>query len=355
MKKNLKPVIFLVSLILTAAILITAIALIKSKTTIEDFDIVATVDGYEIYAKELSERMSAEKSYVIEEFSDYEGEYDKNFWDSEINGTKPIDVLRQRAFENLVRYKVEQKIAVENGVIQKSDATYQAFLQSLEKENNERSQKVASGQPVYGVKSYNESSYFTYIYSNMQIENRSALGEEGGDLYADESTLKKWYESVKKEKYPKSDIFEFDYYYISYENAENPQEKQANAQAIIEQVKNALGAGDDKYIKENIGKMFSLKALNIDDENASDIQKTMPEFYNELPSLKEGDISSVFSENGNCFVAVCKSRKSGGYKEFEEYKTAMYSEYLAEKYEIYVENRVKNAKIIKNDNFKSVK
>lgn len=347
-KKSIKPLIIIVSLVIALALAVSMIIFYELKTQVKDFEIVATVNGYNIYAKELAQRMSDEKGYIIEEFeNNYDGEIDEKFWNEEINGKKPIEELRNRALEKLVRYKVEQKIAVDNGVIEKREADYKAFLQNLEKENNERSLKIAKGQPVYGVKSYTESSYFKYTYSNMQIENRKVLSEKGKDLYADESTLKKWYESVKRDKYLKADTYQFDNYYLYFnDNKSGENYSQEQAEMIMKKVKAALEDGKDlQYINKNICNDVVFKYIDVNDENISNIQKSSPTFFEEISTLNKSDVSKVITENDSCYVAVCKSRKPGGYKEFSEYKNSMYSEYIEEKYEAYVDEKVKNAKV----------
>lgn len=358
MKKELKysrkPLIIILALTVALAAAVSIIVFNELKTQVNDFEIIATVDGYNIYAKELSQKMNEEKGYIIEEYADsYDGAIDEKFWNAEINGKKPIEELRSRALEKLIRYKQEQKIAVDNGVIDKQEADYQVFLQNLEKENNERSQKIANGQPVYGAKNYTESSYFVYIYSNMQIENRKALSKKGKDLYADENVLKEWYESVKEEKYIKADTYKFDNYCIYCEGNENDMGyTEAQAVEVMKKVKAALEDGKDiQYINENICKDVVVNNVDVNDENISSIQKSAPIFFEQIPALNKSDVSEVIFENNTCFVSVCKSRKAGGFKEFSEYKNAIYSEYIAEKYEAYVDEKVKNAKVERCEKF----
>ena len=333
MKK--KPIIITTAFLLLVAVFIGSLAFYKNATTVDDFETVATVNGYEICAKELRLQMSIAKPYIIEQYQDYD--ITEKFWNTKINGKKTIEILRERALETLIRYKVEQNEAVKCKILKKNTTDYQSFLKSLELENKTRQEKINRGEIVYGAKEYTESSYFTYIYSNMQIANAEILGEKGGTLYANNATLKKWYEEVKAERYPKFDTIELDYYYLSPE--------QKNANSIIKKVEKSLKSGNYDYVNQNVGKLFNYKIITVDDNSASDVQKLTPQFFETLQTIKVGEVSNAFFENNQCFVTICKSREKAGYKSFEEHKNAIYSEYISEQYAKYIDDLVKKAKV----------
>ncbi len=344
MKKS-KGIIIAVSVCLVIALLLSSLVFFAIKTSVKDSDIVATVNGYEICAEELKLQMEAQKGYVIEDFGENKTIDDK-FWKTKIDGKTPLEELKQRALDYFVKYKVEQQIAVENGVIKKEDTSFASLMNAMKAENALREQKVKAGEVIYGVKEYTYNSYLTYTYSNMQIDTREKLGEKGNALYADDKELKAWYESVKDVRYPKFDTMKFDYYKIAFSDDYPPEEaEKVVIEARKEIVKNGVHTWCDvDYID-----------LTIDDDNASDLQKTSPQFFETIQSMKVGDITEVINENNSSFFAVLKSAEKAGYKDFDEHKTAIYTEYIDEKYETYVENQVKSAKVEKTSKFEYLK
>ena len=130
-----------------------------------------------------------------------------------------------------------------------------------------------------------------------------------------------------------------------------------DTESIKTQVNNARtdkenGKSDDE-IKKNY-KGIKIVDVNVDDNTASDIQKTLPEFFEELQTLKAGEISKVYVENNNVYFVEILSRKDGGYKPLKTYKSSIYTEYISVKYEDYVLQRVEKAKVGKNENFQKV-
>ena len=76
-------------------------------------DIVVTVNGEGITAEELKQHMSQNKAYVITYFKEaYDAKVDYDFWNRQYEGTTPNEYLREYTLKQLVRYKVEQQLAV---------------------------------------------------------------------------------------------------------------------------------------------------------------------------------------------------------------------------------------------------
>jgi len=343
--KKTKGIIIAISVCLSVALLLSSLVFFAIKTSVKNSDIVATVNGLEICAEEFKLQMSAQKGYVIDEIGENKTIDDK-FWKTEIDGVTPLEILKQRALDYFVKYKVEQKIAVDCGVINKSETSFDALNTAMQNENKIREQKVNAGEVIYGVKEYTYNSYLTYTYSNMQIDAREKLGEKGNKLYTSDAELKKWYDSVKEERYPKFDTMKLDYYKITWSDVIPPEEAESTMNEARKQVI-ATGTHDccDPEYKE----------ITIDDDNAPDLQKTSPQFFEAVSEMRIGDVTEVINENNSSFFAVLKSAEKAGYKDFDEYKTSIYTECVAEKYETYVEECVKSAKIEKTDKFKYLK
>lgn len=342
------PLMYLIPLILFVISAAVIIIIKENNKKVSPDEIVAKVNGYSITAQELSDRMEAEKSFIIEKYGENK-KINDDFWESEIDGVTLLSKLQDHTLEILTKFKVEQQIAVENKIIDKSNTTYASIIKLMENENNSRSQKIANSQPVYGVKKYTKTSFFTYYYSNLQIDNKNKLGSTGGTLYTNDKDLRAWYESVKVEKYKAFDNYDLTLYTIS--KAEN-----SDAYTIMKNLKSSLeNKRDFNYIKNNISNDILKNDTLVNDENASDLQKNSYLAFEEIQKLKTGDISELIDENGSILVVVCNKRSDGGFKSFKAYKSAIYNEYIAEKYDEYVLDKVKSAKVVKLEKFEYVK
>lgn len=370
-KKKTKAGI-IIPLVVTPLIIAMAVSIFifisyEESKKVDDNETVALVNGYKITALELSDRMAEYKADVVDKFGkDYKEELNEDFWEMEVEAdgekTTPREYLQNLALDELVRCKVEQRIAVENNIISENEASYDVFLANMKKENNERSKKKANGEPVYGVSAYNKNTYFKYYYSNLGLKNKNALSEEGKPLFVGDNDLKKWYDKVKEEKYPKFDTYKIYNYVVYYSpSGESDLPNLALAKDIAKEVKTALEKGEDiYYIKANISSSVESYYVDISDENASDIYKNNPELYKAIENMNEGDVSEVLvgvraQNNKNVvYVAKCESRKDGGFKEFDENKEAIFTEYTQEKYEEYIDGEVEKVTIEKTESFVKV-
>ncbi len=126
------------------------------------------------------------------------------FWSaSTADGTKTIDLLRQKAIDSLVAIKVQEKMLTERNLWPYSN--YQEFLTDLKNYNANRRQMAANGQILYGPIEFDEQTFFDYRFHNALIQLKQRLVAENiititqDDL---EKKFKKMQESVyQKEKY----------------------------------------------------------------------------------------------------------------------------------------------------------
>lgn len=334
---------------------------------VDDNETVALVNGYKITALELSDRMAEYKADVVDKFGkEYKDELNEDFWEMEVEAdgekTTPREYLQNLALEKLVRFKIEQKVAVDNNIISADEVSYDSILKSMKSENADRSQKKAEGKAIYGVSSYNKNTYFKYYYSNLSLKNRNALSESGKPLFVSDVDLKKWYDKVKEEKYPKFDTYKIYNFVVYYSpSGEENLPTLSKAEDIGKKVKTALENGKDiYYIKSNISSSVESYYVDISDENASDIYKNNPELYKAIENMNSGDVSGVLvgvrSQNNKnvVYVAKCESREDGGFKDFDENKEAIFTECTQEKYEEYIDGEVKKATVEKTESFKKV-
>ncbi len=350
---KLVPILIITPLLLTVIIASVFFVYYEQSKNVDDNEVVAKINGFEITAKELAARMAIDKKSVVDKFGkDYKDELNEDFWDLEVKddnnkNTNPREYLQNMALEEIVKYKVQLQIALDNGILSKDEATYDAFVKGYQTANK-------------GKKKISEKKYYEKYYNELSEKNRVALSENGKPLYVDDENLRNWFDEVKGKAYKKIDSFSFDIYYANYDDASNNLNKDS-AKAIIKNAKNAIKDGNSlSFVKNNISKFVFKQTMDINYKTATEKQKNFPSFYKEAVNLEAGDFSKVYlgvrpQHNVKvAFFGVCKSRKSGGYLDFESVKSTIFKNYTNEKYEKYVESKVKAAKVKKLEKFSKV-
>lgn len=315
-------------------------------------DIVVTVNGEGITAEELKQHMSQNKAYAISYFKEaYDAKVDHDFWNRQYEDTTPNEYLREYTLKQLVRYKVEQQLAVSYGLLEQEETTYQSFLQQLEKENDSRSSKANSDEIVYGVTKYTESTYFSYLYSNMQLRLQDKLAEEGEPLYVSDEELKKWYSDVKEERFVGTDTIVLQSYSITLEDTDSIHSETA---AYLEELQKDLKAGKSAEELQGKYEKAEYQELTMDDDSASGMQKNSQTFYEAAQNLEKGEVSEVLCDRNTYMVLKCISREKGEAKDFEEYKSGIRKEYTSDRYTEYIDGLVEKAVTVINRKYEKV-
>lgn len=123
------------------------------------------------------------------------------------NGKTGYEILAEKTVDELKRMHVIYDIAKEKGYIE--DATYEGMLSRMEQENKLRSEKVARGEAVYGLKEYSTELYQEYELS--MIEEKYILDENNEDMELTEDEIEEYYNSrdwIVGEEARKADLSE---------------------------------------------------------------------------------------------------------------------------------------------------
>ena len=326
---------------------------------------VVTVNGYPITAQELKKEMLRDKSYVITYFQEeYDAKVKGDFWNTRYGDTTPNEYLREYALEKLISYKVEQELAVSYGMMEKKDTTYQSFLKQLDAENASRAEKLAEDEVVYGAQSYTENTYFSYTYSNMQLDLMELMAEEGEPLYASETEVRDWYEAKKEERFVAADTMEFEMYSVSVDNTQegvvdqetgaSGSQAEQEAQLLLEQLQQELQNGASMDELKAKYQNITCEKTTIDDDNAGNMQKNSMTFYEVADMLQAGEVSDVLYDRNTYLVMKCISKEKGGYKDFTTYQSGITKEYTSEKYTEYVGDLVDKAEVTRKRILKKV-
>lgn len=309
-------------------------------------EVVATVNGMDITAEELEQHMSQNKAYVITYFQEkYNATVDSSFWDKEYDGVTPYSYLRQTALDELTKYKIEQKLAVDHGLLKQEDMSYKAFLKQLEEENETRKQKIANGEVVYGASSYTKESFFGYTYSNLQLKLQEVMSKENEPLFISDDDLKKWYDSQDSEEYISYDKLALQVYSVSEDQD----------RSVLNEIKQCFERGESADDIKSQYPNVTFSDMTLDDDNAASIQKEDPELFELVYALQEGQVSNVISDHGAYVLFKCVTRQKGGVRDFKTYKDGLRKDYIQQAYTDYIDKLVEQAEVKKLDTYSEVK
>ena len=359
MKKTKRIILGSAALFTAAAIILSYFFLLKKDTAdLNDYTVIGNVNGMDIYYGELRDRMLRDRAVFLSELSKkYNVDINaEDFWETDINGKSPIELLKEQSAEKVKEYKIEQQLAVKYGIIKSNETSYKAFINLLNQKNNLRSEKIQNNEVVYGASSYDKDTFLSYVQSNMVIKIKEKLSKKGEPLYATEKQLKEYYNLIKDDYYKKAPRAEYEDIYYNFESDNSDIEAEKNkAKSIMSEVLNLIKTDND--YKNKISKNYKnieIGTLSVSEENASDLQKHYGATYSTATALKVGEVSEI-TEVGLVFhIFKCISYKDGGYKPFNENQDTIVSQYTDAKFNEYIKSLLEKNKIKWNENYNKV-
>lgn len=294
-----------------------------------DAEIVAYINGESVEAAEFMMLASRKKAEVVKYFNDnYHAEYGEGFWQSSYDGNTPAQMLSEKVLEELVPIKIQQKMAMEHGIL--SSCNYSDFLKRLETENNNRKNKKKNNEVVYGVTEYTPESYYHDEAAKMILAIKEQWKSEQS---YDDQTLKEYYEQIRDRYYMKNPTGSLTLYMFK-------NDQKAQAEKLM---KKAQSGEDITAEAEQAGAV--IQPLALDDQSAA-------RFYDfEYPGLMESLSSAADNiigllENGTgVYFAKVDSFTAGGYKEYDEVKSNVETMYIDQLYNEYIQTLTEQAEI----------
>lgn len=306
---------------------------------------VATVNGEPVATRLFQRRVTRNRARAHIYFGQHYGATDSaDFWTTSFGGEVPLDWVRRRALDECVRFKLQQMLARENGLLQ--DISYTAFLESLARENERRSRALEAGEPIYGPTQYREDEYFLYVFTNMVIELKRRLGER--PLAPTDEEVRAHYEAVKDELYARQDRVTVQIISVPFRDmGSRPQHiTREEARPIIEVARGRLEAGDpfEELAREyNEDRRVAERTFD-EDSRRFDERRTL-HLREEAMKLSPGETSGIFEENNTFYIFRCTARSPVGYMPFEEVALSVRAHCVGQRYEDLIAELVRDVAI----------
>lgn len=160
------------------AALLFLLLLIGSSCSSGSKEVAFTVNGEAIDTAEYMQQLDKEKLMVIRDFQNkYQTGYSADFWTTDFEGRRPLDVLKERAKTVIVLRSIKKALAKEMGIIQKT--SYKDFLKELDSMNQNRQAAVKAGEVIYGPVTYSEEMYRGYSLSLLENAVKAKMSTPG--------------------------------------------------------------------------------------------------------------------------------------------------------------------------------
>ena len=181
MKKISKKLLItaVAAIILVAATVAVVLAVINRPPG--EYDTVLTVAGEDVAYGEFVIAMDVHRAEITAYFQNtYRLADDVYLWDSDVSfgGESPLEMLKQRATEEIKLYKYEQSLMKEYGTVE--DTSFKTFVSLWKQDKKERAEKKAAGEIVYGPVSYTKEEYYKHLHNIRKEALRAAMYAESG-------------------------------------------------------------------------------------------------------------------------------------------------------------------------------
>lgn len=263
----------------------------------------------------------------------------EGFWMQQVGGEIPGQYLFRLTMEELVRSKIQQLWAKQEGVMQ--DATsYEAFLDAWQKENRSRQKALASNQVIYGPRQYDAASYYLYLHSNLVARLKEHLGQT---VYAPtDKELNELYQN-HQELYTEEGTAYARMLLVSRDPTAADE-----GRSILNVVQSLLKQGIPmKEVMDQPGvnaSRISYAEQWIGGRYDREEAYMHPLVKQAALSLSAGQISEVHETEHGWMLVQAVERTEAGVKSYEEVKENVFQQYVNMRYEEELTARIRNVK-----------
>lgn len=314
---------------------------IKTVENLED-DVLFTVDNYPVSRKEFSLFIRDQRSDAAQYFYvTYGAEMKSDFWATEFDGQTPSEYCKEKAMEEIVRYKTERILAYERGLIESVD--YSDLMADMRVLNEDNAKSDVAGEMTYGLTAFEPWQYLLYIRSDCNTRLMKDEMERLMDSIPEETIRARYDED--KENYSKG-------YRVTYERLE------AESAVSGVDLKTALGqiaeraSMNEESLKDAAETLEVLEEYSVTQEISSEKIIGKDDIWEqfvqeEVVRLEPGMISSplLLSGNNGCLLR-CTQRTDLGYDSYEEVKNSIILEEAQKVLQASIEERVQDASVV---------
>ena len=216
---------------------------------------------------------------------------------------------------------------------------------SCETEKKSRADKVAKGEPVYGLSEFTLELYREYEMDSIQKQYCADLNNEGMEI-SDEDR-EQYYEEKKDQLFRRDDDIALDYVKIPYTQEGMDEGRKDELHSILTQIYKDMDA--EHFLAELAGQESQilpyLKQQEFSSGEAGVYSRVLGDILEYAWELKTGESTAVLDENGALYLVQCSERTENGYIPIDEVQDHINKALREERYDEIVKKRAEEAKV----------
>lgn len=305
--------------------------------------VVLQIDDISVSEAEFEMAMSENRTDVILYFGETYGEsqFEETFWTKVYgkNNEKPIDVLKQKAVDEITSNLAVLLSAKEAGII--SSVSYEDILEMYIQENEARKESVDKGEVIYGVTTFEFRDYYDWLISNCKMQLRNQLSEK-----VTEQEIRDYYEKEKENIAKIPSVLTCKQYFIPID--EDKEKALENAKTLLNEI--------------NTGKTFEIAGQDmgmVSTEEEYDLSTgrgmsvMYPQLYEVLSTITLDEVKLV-EEAAGYYIIRLESVEGQQFETVEKVATKIVSLLAQEKLEDQLAQKSSKMKLIKKKAFDKI-
>ncbi len=337
-------------MLLIIAAIGTAFMIFNSVITPNKEAVVVQINGQAVQMSEFKWILDRHRSEVYRYFHEKYGVQDSvNFWSQSIEGENPGEMVKKRALEELVGWKVQLGLAQKYGHIK--DSSFTSFLIRLDAENLRRKEDQQNQKPVFGPLSFDKLTFYEYERSNLISQIKKSLAQQVWKVSDDQ--LLRFYDQNKERLYKNVYTMKIRKAGISFLDTDNVTNEKLKKESVQLLTKASEAVTNGRSFNEAIDQLQSSTDLKIMHEDQTFDESTLlldtrmyKEIWNEANRLQPGQVSGpIEAFDGAYYLIKLVEKRDNGFKSFESIKDQVEVAYINLQYDEYLKKEIGQAKV----------
>ncbi|MER5185011.1 hypothetical protein ABT009_43180 [Streptomyces sp. NPDC002896] len=315
-----------------AALVATGVTMLRHDRTSE----VASLDGHPVTRDELLFHMRRLAPTVQNELRNKYHLWGAIDWNAKAGDKTALQRLETRALDEIWRDKTTLILAKEQGLIDSVD--YADFLAGVAKENQSRADAIAAGQTVYGVAQFSPEEYYTHRLTELTTSLKKRLSADvGKPLWVTDADVRHAFDADRNAWSANATTYRYSELVVpvpagaSSDYAARLQRRVAAAGRLAAVAPGESGAKLTTGTYDGSGST----GLNAHDQDLMAV----------LGTLAPGQISAPVTGTGQITYYELDSKKVDEDKAFADYRQRIRQSLLEEKFNKFLQRRVKSSDI----------
>ncbi|NQX58666.1 peptidylprolyl isomerase [Paenibacillus qinlingensis] len=261
-------------------------------TTIDNEEVIATVNGESIVEQELQWQMKKLRSHA-------DGNLEENVADK-----------RELALNESIQLKAQLLEAQRRGLLE--SVRYADYVTKWQSEQIRRKNAALNNEVVYGPITVEEDHYYDFFVADILAKLRDHMMAE--KPFSQEEIAAYYQEHLSL--YKKPNRLQTNMFVITFGKELSKDEAFRTAQSIAEGLKR--GEDADKLLQQENRKNFVLQQRAFNEQTAKQDTMNGTDVWRSVQTLREADVTNPIEENGSYYIFQCLALEDTGFLPLEK-------------------------------------